>query len=140
MNGLKSEPFRLLYGVPQGSVLGPTLFVLYTKPLDDIFDRHSVCHHSFADDTQMQYSSSLDQLNTTISAMQECVSDVKSWMIYRFQLNDGKTEAMLVTSKRKSTSGLIPQSMSIVETDVDFSDLVKTLGGHLTAAYLSTNR
>ena len=80
VNGLKSEPFRLLYGVPQGSVLGTILFVLYIKPLDDIFDRHTVCHHSFADDTQMQNSSSLDQLNTTISAMQECVSDVKSWM------------------------------------------------------------
>ena len=39
VNGLKSEQFRLLYGVPQGSVLGPILFVLNAKPLDDIFDR-----------------------------------------------------------------------------------------------------
>ena len=76
VNGLKSEPFRLLHGVPQGSVLEPILFVLYTKPLDDIFDRHSVCHHSLANNTQMQNYSSLDQLDTTISAMQECVSDL----------------------------------------------------------------
>ena len=61
--------------------------------------------------------------------MQECVSDVKSWMtLNRLQLNDGKTEAMLVMSKRASASGLIPQSMRIGDTDVDFSDLVKNLG------------
>ena len=61
--------------------------------------------------------------------MQECVSDVKSWMtLNRLQLNDGKTEAMLVMSKTASTSGLIPQSMRIGDTDVDFSDLVKNLG------------
>ena len=68
----KSEIRAISPPDPQSSVLEPILFVLYTKPLDDIFDRHSVCHHSFADDTQMQNSSSLDQLDTTISAMQEC--------------------------------------------------------------------
>ena len=82
---------------------------------DDIFDRHSVCHHSFADDTQMQNSSSLDQLDTAISAMQECVFDAKSWMtLNRLQLNDGKTEAMLVMSERTSTAGLILQSVMLI--------------------------
>ena len=129
VNGSKSGPFRLLYGVPQGSVLGPIVFVLYTKPLDDIFERHSVCHHSFADDTQMQNSSFLVQLDTTISAMQECASEIKSWStLSRLQMNAGKTEAMIVMSKRTSTSGRIPQSMSTGDTDVDFSDLVKNLG------------
>ena len=60
--------------------------------------------------------------------MQECVSDVKSWMtLNRLQLNDGKTEAMLVMSKRTSIAGLIPQSMRIGDTNIDFSDLVKNL-------------
>ena len=41
----------LKYGVPQGSVLGPVLFVLYASPVSDVISRHAMSHESFADDT-----------------------------------------------------------------------------------------
>ena len=39
---------------PQGSVLDPICFTMYIKPLSSIIDSHSIIHHSFADDLQLQ--------------------------------------------------------------------------------------
>ena len=49
-----SQVSSLSYGVPRGSVLGPILFIFFTKPLSDLIQCHSSESQSFADDTQLQ--------------------------------------------------------------------------------------
>jgi len=44
----------LQYGIPQGSVLGPRIFIEYAEDVSDVFDHHAVTHHLFADDMQGQ--------------------------------------------------------------------------------------
>ena len=44
---------ELGFGAPQGSVLGPKIYCMYTKPVSDIIQRHGLSHHSYADDTQL---------------------------------------------------------------------------------------
>ena len=92
-------------GVTHGSVLGPILFTMYTKTLSAIIDSHSITHHSFADDLQLQMSAPPDRISELLHFMQSCISDVKAWAtVNMLKLNDNKTELMLVTSKELSIS------------------------------------
>ena len=52
----KSETRKLTKGIPQGSVLGPTLFTIYTIELSWILKKHNVTFKLYADDTQFYFS------------------------------------------------------------------------------------
>ena len=87
----------LLY--TQGSVLFPILFSMYFKTLSAIIDIHSIIHHSFADDLQLQMSAPPDRISELLHSMQSCINDVKaSETANMLKLNDNKTELMLVAS------------------------------------------
>ena len=116
-------------GVPQCSVLGPILFTMYIKPLSAIIDSHSIIHHSFADDLQLQMSAPPGRISELLHSMQSCISDVKAWATANMlKLNDNKTEHMLVTSKRTKHLHSLPTSITIGNAEIPFKKSVKNLG------------
>ena len=130
-----SEPAPISFGVPQGSVLGPVLFVLYRASLSTVIEKHSV-FHSHADDSQLQKSAPPHQIPGLFLSMQKCIDDIRSWMtLNKLKLNDDKTEAMIVSSGRKSRSLLFFPSQTLYLYVVHLFScrtLSRTLVLHLT--------
>ena len=95
VNNSSSSPSQLMYGVPQGLVLGPILFVLYTTPLSDIIANNSVNHQLFADDTQLQKSAPFSEATNLTKELNACTDDIKTWMTEnQLKLNEDKTGAL----------------------------------------------
>ena len=120
-----------MYGVPQGSVLGPILFVLYTTPLSDIIANHSVNHQLFADDTQLQKSAPLSEVTNLTKELNACTDDIKTWMTEnQLKLNDDKTEALLFlfSSSLKPSTVSLPDSITLRSHNIPFSDSARNLG------------
>ena len=107
----RSQSRELKCGVPQGSVFGPILYVLYTTPLADILRFHERQFHFYADDTQLYISFSTNndmELTNSITKIEECLSDTDKWMsINRLKLNKDKTELLYLFSKYNPQQSLL---------------------------------
>ena len=85
-------------------------FILYTQLLPCMIGRHPVSHQLYADDTQL-YSPS--EISATIHNMEKCICNVKSWMICnKFQMNNDKTEAILIATGLSLTTPFLYTRMS----------------------------
>ena len=98
-------------------------------PLGSIIQKHNVSYQSYADDTQLYISVSANNLDPVNSLIQ-CITDISSWMSKNFlQLNQDKTEILLVGPKalRHKIQPLL------TSLPVQPSEHVKNLGVHLDA-------
>ena len=105
VDGVVSASRSLVYDVPQGSVLGPVLFILYSQPLSDVISVHNCDYRKYADDTELSKSAPPDQFLSVQSCIQTCIDDVLLWMnSNKLKLNTDKTEVMPVGSASRLES------------------------------------
>ena len=104
-----SSPCDFKFGVPQGSILGPLLFIMYLAPLQDIILSHKLNCMFYSDDTQIYIT--LDPNSPTFSTdiLRSCIEDVISWNTKNMlKCNQGKTEVVLFSSRFSKNYELLP--------------------------------
>ena len=81
LKGATSCSKDLRCGVPQGSVLGLILYVLYTSPLGDIVKSRGLSCHFYADHSQLYCSFKLHDQVDSVQVIESCLNDSDAWML-----------------------------------------------------------
>ena len=136
-----SNLFKLKFGVPQGSVLGPLLFSLYTTPLSQVIRKYTgVRYHFYADDTQLFIHLSPDDSLKSFDRLKSCLNDIQVWMSEnKLKLNPDKTEFIVFGAKdrHKWLSDSLP--VNILGNCLSPADVVRNLGVLFDAKFCFTN-
>ena len=82
-DGHLSPVTPVLYGVPQGSVLRPLLFVTYTANLSRVVTQYGLSVHQYADDCQVYLSSTVNDAPLSVDRFARCVEDFLGYLAER---------------------------------------------------------
>ena len=124
-----SKVLEVLFGAPQGSVLGPPLFNIYVRGQPLIFQACSFKSTSFADDSNGSKTFSLQfQFNILKNDVAKCMAEISHWMNIQFlKINPDKTEIILFHPKSLEDKVIIKGTF-IGNQCIRFSREVKNVG------------
>ena len=126
----KSEPKPVPFGLPQGSVLSPLLFTLYTRSLALLIDEMGFEQHTYADDTLIYISFLPDEIDYIKEMLQHLFIRLKQWMHFRkLKINVDKTKVMLI-SPQLTKNRILDSFQNIIFDDITLHPVneIKILG------------
>ena len=93
----QSVTSSVLFGVPQGTVLGSLLYVLYTAPLYNVILKTQVNLHQYTDDLQLYMCVLPAEALIATNRLDACLIDVEAWLkASPLGLNPSKIQVMLL--------------------------------------------
>ena len=153
VGGNMSEEFILeCVGVPQGSVIGPRVFTMYSQHVSTVIRRHGLNYHIYADDVQVYMSFDPNVPGDAACAtfqITSCVEELRVWLMKNMlKLNDSETEFFIAASSHNMYrlsdinfqigSEVITPSPTIKNLCITF-DSAMTMSDHVTSLCKSVN-
>ena len=125
LEGNMSSPINVTSGVPQGSVLGPLLFLIYINDLPDYIQNNSTVK-LFADDTIIYHPITKQQ--DTLNALQEDLDALQRWESdWLMHFHPQKCQTMHIINKRN----IIQSTYTIHNHNLQSTNTAKYLGIHI---------
>ena len=134
IDGELSEPALLKQGVPQGSILNPILFTLYTAPLGNICHNHGIPYMTYADDHQLYVAfKTISQVHYVkcMESISTCVTDIQHWMNVNYlKLNRDKTGLIFLCTPQQLAKccEIIPDNIILLGDNIKPAAQVHNLG------------
>ena len=129
-DGQVSDQKEMYRGVPQGTTLGPLMFVMYTAPISKIFEKYDITYHLFSDDTQIV--ADISDVKGVLK-LQSCLNELTNWFsANKLSLNPHKTQMI-------SNRADVPRLM-LMGTDIETDRMVKNLGVQMNCQFNVSDR
>jgi len=127
--GDKRSGWRTIeFGVPQGSVLGPLLYVLFTAEIPRIIQSSGLTAHQYADDVQAYVHCRATEAGFAMNRLEKVLDDLHRWMrSNRLKLNPDKTQFIWIEN-RYQLPKIDYQSLSAGYPGAAFQKSVVNLG------------